>query len=136
LANAKLGAVHGFAGPMGGMFPAPHGTICARLLPHVMAVNVQALQSRAPNSPALDRYDEAARLLIGDVAAAATDGVRFVHELCEKLSVPPLRNWGLDVASIPDIVAKSRQASSMKGNPIQLTDDELAAILTLELETS
>jgi len=62
LANAKLGAVHGFAGPMGGMFPAPHGAICGRLLPHVMAVNVRALQERLPGSEALRRYDEIARM--------------------------------------------------------------------------
>ncbi len=44
LANAKLGAVHGFAGPIGGIFPAPHGAVCARLLAVVMEVNLRALK--------------------------------------------------------------------------------------------
>jgi alcohol dehydrogenase class IV len=68
--------------------------------------------------------------------ATAVDGVRFIQDLCEKLAIPPLSRWGFDGASIPEIVAKSRQASSMRGNPIELTDDELAAILSRELEAS
>ena len=129
LANAKLGAVHGFAGPLGGMFSAPHGAICARLLPYVMEANVQALQARAPSSPALARYDEIAQILTGMATARATDGIAWVQDLCAALKVPPLAEFGLKEADIPTVVAKSEKASSMKGNPMTLTDKELAQIL-------
>jgi len=85
LANAKLGAAHGFAGPLGGMFPAPHGAICGRLLPHVVAVNVRALQERLPESAALHRYNEVAQILTGSGSATADDGVAWVQELCDAL---------------------------------------------------
>ena len=65
LANAGLGAVHGFAGPVGGMFPAPHGAVCAALLPHVMEMNLRALRARQPASETLPRYEEVARILTG-----------------------------------------------------------------------
>jgi alcohol dehydrogenase class IV len=130
LANAKLGAVHGFAGPLGGMIHAPHGVICARLLPHVMAMNVRALQSRAADSPALARYNEVAQLLTGKATARASDGVAWVQGLCEVLKVPPLTEYGLKQADFGAAVAKAQKASSMKGNPISLTADELTEILT------
>jgi len=129
LANAKLGAVHGFAGPLGGMISAGHGVICARLLPYVMEKNVQALQSRAPGSPALARYDDIARLLTGTPTALAVDGIEWVQDLCTVLSVPPLAVFGLKEQDFPTLVAKSQKSSSMKGNPIALTGDELMEIL-------
>ena len=129
LANARLGAVHGFAGPLGGMFPAPHGAVCARLLPFVMETNVRALQSRAPDSPALARYDEIARLLTGQATATAAEGVAWVQDLCAALDVPPLGMYGLTADQFPDVVEKSARASSMQGNPILLNADELTAIL-------
>ena len=129
LANAKLGAVHGFAGPLGGMFSAPHGDICARLLPYVMEANVQALQARSPSSPALARYDEVAQILTGMATARAADGIAWVQDLCAALKVPPLAEFGLKEADLPTVVAKSEKASSMKGNPMTLTDKELAQIL-------
>ncbi len=129
LANAKLGAVHGFAGPLGGMISAPHGVICARLLPYVMETNVKALQERAPGSPALARYDEVARLLTGRGGAKAVDGVAWVQGLCGVLKVPPLSEFGFAEKDFPEAVAKAQRASSMKGNPIPLTDDELLEIL-------
>ncbi len=129
LANAKLGAVHGFAGPLGGLFPAPHGTICARLLPHVMAANVRALQARMPDSPALARYDEVAQLLTGESTARAADGVAWIQDLCQALDVAPLSDFGLTEDDFPTVVEKARVASSMKGNPIVLTDEELTEIL-------
>ena len=129
LANAKLGAVHGFAGPLGGIFHAPHGVICARLLPYVMEANVRALQARMPNSPALGRYDEVAQILTGKVTARAADGVIWVQDLCEALSVPPLSDFGLTEDDFPTVVDKARKASSMKGNPVVLQDAELADIL-------
>lgn len=133
LANAKLGAVHGFAGPIGGMFPAPHGVICARLLPFVMEANVKALASRQPGSPALARYDDIARLLIGDDAATSADGVAWVQELSQALAVPPLSEFGMTPGDIPAVVDKSKNASSMKGNPIVLSEEELSGILARAL---
>ena len=129
LANAKLGAVHGFAGPIGGMFPAPHGIICARLLPYVMSANVRALGSRDPANPALARNDEVAQIVTGNRKATAVDGVIWVQELCTELAVPPLSDFGVTPADFPVIVAKSQRASSMKGNPLPLTDAELTEIL-------
>jgi len=129
LANAKLGAVHGFAGPLGGMFPAPHGVICARLLPIVMEANVSALLDRSPGSPALAKFDDVARLLTGKSTATASDGVDWIQSLCSKLSVPSLADFGLTEADFPAAVEKAQRASSMKGNPIELTAAELLDVL-------
>jgi alcohol dehydrogenase class IV len=133
LANAGLGAVHGFAAPVGGMFPAPHGAVCAALLPHAMEVNVQALRARSPRAESLRRYEEVARLLTGQSHATAEDGVRWVASLCRKLEVPPLRAYGVSEAALPDLVTKAAQASSMKANPIVLTPEELRRIVSQSL---
>jgi alcohol dehydrogenase class IV len=129
LANARLGAVHGLAGALGGMFPSPHGMICARLLPLVMAANVQALKTRAPTSPALERFAEVARILTGQSTATVAEGLSWLQSLCTDLAVPPLSRFGVDENAVPQVVAQAQQASSMKGNPIALTEDELAEIL-------
>lgn len=133
LANAKLGAVHGFAGPFGGMFDAPHGAVCAALLPHVMAVNVRALQERQPDSPVLGRYREVARLLMSSPSATVAEGVTWVQTLCRDLEIPPLHTYGLQKAHFPELIEKSSKASSMQGNPLKLTEDELAEILSAAL---
>jgi len=129
LANAKLGAVHGFAGPLGGMYHAAHGALCAGLLPFVMATNIKALQSRAIGSPALKRFDEVARLVTGLPAARAADGVAWVQDLYQQLEVKPLAAHGIEVKDFTDIVAKASKASSMRGNPVELTEEELLEIL-------
>jgi alcohol dehydrogenase class IV len=129
LANAKLGAVHGFAGALGGMYNAPHGALCAALLPHVVATNISALHSRAPDTPALDRYDEVARIVTGDPDALADQGITWVQELCLQLNIPTLAAYGLEKSDFPAVVIKSQSASSMKGNPITLTEEELLEIL-------
>jgi alcohol dehydrogenase class IV len=131
LANAGLGAVHGFAGPLGGMISAPHGVICARFLPYVMQANVQALKTRQADSPCLTRYDEVARLLIGKTKARADDGVAWVQELCETLKVQSLTEFGLKEQDFAEVAAKAQRSSSMKGNPVKLTEDELMKILKM-----
>ena len=133
LANAGLGAVHGFAGPIGGMFPAPHGAVCAALLPHVMATNLQALRERAPESGALKRYDEVARLLTGQATAAADDGLAWIAALVRDLQIPPLGSYGLRREDLGEVVTKAMNASSMKANPITLTAVELAETLRAAL---
>jgi alcohol dehydrogenase class IV len=130
LANAGLGAVHGFASPIGGMFPAAHGAVCAVLLPHAVEINVEALRSRAPQSTTLARYDEVARLLTGQPHATAEDAVWWLTEICAKLQIPPLRDYGVEERHIPELVAKAATASSMKANPIQLTTEELTEMVT------
>jgi alcohol dehydrogenase class IV len=129
LANAKLGAAHGFAAVLGGRLAAPHGALCARLLPLVIARTVAALAIRVPASPAIARYEEAARVLAGHPGATIADGIRWAERLCDDLAIPRLGHYGLRAADIPAVVSATQQASSTKGNPVPLTDGELAAIL-------
>jgi alcohol dehydrogenase class IV len=129
LANAGLGVVHGIASVLGGMFPAPHGAICARLLPYAVAVNVRALREREPDSEALRRYDHVAQILTGNPVASAADGVRWLAEVGDALGVPPLVEYGLSAATLPDVIDKSAVASSTKANPIVLTAGEMQHIL-------
>ena len=131
LANAALGAVHGFAAPIGGMFPAPHGAVCAALLPHAMDVNIRALSARAPEK--LARYHEIARLLTGRPHATAPDGVAWIADLCRQLEIPPLRTYGVTQSDLALLTEKAAQSSSMKGNPIVLNEEELREIISRSL---
>ncbi len=133
LANAALGLVHGFAGPLGGMLHAPHGAICARLLPLVMESNLRALETRQPENPVLACYAEVARILTDRQDATAVDGVVWLHELVRDLNIPPLSAHRLTRDRFPEAVQKSMQASSTKGNPIQLTEGELLEILEMAI---
>jgi alcohol dehydrogenase class IV len=133
LANAGLGAVHGFAAPIGGMFYAPHGAICAALLPHVMSANIRALRSRDPQSPALARYEEVARMLTRQSDASAEDAAEWIAQLCRRLEIPSLATYRFDQSAIPVVAAGASRASSMKANPIQLSMEELREILSAAL---
>jgi len=128
LANAKLGAVHGFAGPIGGMCDAPHGAVCARLLPLVYAANLTALRQRQANSPALARMTRVAQILLDDPNAQADAAIGWLESLVADLAIPGLAHFGLTESQLPDLVAKAQRSSSMKGNPLVLTPDELHAI--------
>ena len=129
LANAKLGAVHGFAAPLGGMFPVPHGVACARLLAPVAEINVRALRERDARAVALVRYEEAARLLTGRADALAEDGVTWLRALVDELGVPRLSAYGIRHEDVGPVAAQARRASSMQGNPVVLTDEELCEAL-------
>jgi alcohol dehydrogenase class IV len=133
LANAGLGAVHGFAGPIGGMFSAPHGAICAALLPQVMAANLRALRERDENHPALPRFQKIAALLTGTREASADAGIEWVQNLVNDLPIPKLGAYGIREEHVAEIVAKAGNASSMKASPIVLTPDELARTLRLAI---
>lgn len=119
LANAGLGAVHGFAAPIGGMYAAPHGAVCAALLPHVMDVNMRALRLRMPDSPAVARYNRILEIV----------EVGWIKETCRQLEIPPLRTYGIEREQLGEIAEKASQASSMKANPVVLTRQELMEIL-------
>ena len=129
LANAKLGAVHGIAGPFGGAFKAPHGAVCGRLLPFVAAANLAAVRRRASGSPAVARFEEVARILTANSSAGADEGVAWLQSLCGRLGVPRLSAYGFSLAHSQDLIAKIIRSSSMRGNPIDLTDQELETIL-------
>jgi alcohol dehydrogenase class IV len=133
LANAGLGAVHGLAAPLGGMFPAPHGALCAALLAPVLEVNLRALRARQPDSPALSKADEVARLLTGDSQALAAAGVEWLAASAQTFAIPRLGQWGVTPADLPEIAKRGAEASSMKGNPIALTHGELVEILARAL---
>jgi alcohol dehydrogenase class IV len=133
LANAGLGVVHGFASPLGGQWKAPHGALCAALLPHGMTANVAAMRGRAPQHPALERYAVIARLLTGRDEANADEGIDWVRALLAELNIPGLRTWGIAEADLPAVVEKAARASSMQANTLPLTGEELLAVLAAAL---
>jgi alcohol dehydrogenase class IV len=129
LANAKLGAVHGLAGVIGGTADVPHGMACAALLAPVIEANVRALRSGQPGPPALHRYTEAARLLTGSPAASIDDGLAWIRETVSQLAVPGLAAFGIGPQHVDDVAAKAARSSSMQGNPVALTHSDLRAIV-------
>jgi len=133
LANAGLGAVHGIAAPVGGLFPAPHGAVCAVLLAPVMSANLAALRARAGGSPALGRYEEIGRWLTGRPGAKAEDGIAWVRSWVAELGLPGLAAYGVATGRVAEIVARAQSANSMKANPVALTADELTGALAAAL---
>jgi alcohol dehydrogenase class IV len=136
LANAKLGAVHGLAGVIGGTADVPHGVACAALLAPVIEANVRALRSGPAGGrdhPALGRYAEAAQLMTGKPAASVEDGLAWIRETVTLLAVPGLATFGLRPEQAGDVAAKAARSSSMQGNPVTLTDGDLRAIVLQSL---
>jgi alcohol dehydrogenase class IV len=131
LANARLGAVHGLAGPLGGAFPIPHGAACAALLAPVASANVAALRERDPGSPVLARYGELASILSGSAsrAAEAEEAGPALKRLAGELGLRGLGAFGLAEGDFAEIARKAAAASSMRGNPILLGPEELVRIL-------
>ena len=133
LSNAKLGAVHGIAAPLGGMTAAPHGAACSRLLPEVMDVNIRLLRGGAGAPGALERYTEVARILTTDPAATPEAGADWVRGLTEALGIPGLSGYGLTAGMFEELAGKALKASSMKGNPVPLGVEDIVGILSKAL---
>jgi alcohol dehydrogenase class IV len=129
LANAKLGAVHGLAGVIGGTADVPHGLACAALLAPVIEANVRAARLAPSGADILDRYTEAARLLTGQSDASVEDGLAWIRETLALLHVPGLSAFGLGPQDADEIAAKALTSSSMKGNPVTLSHADLQAVL-------
>jgi alcohol dehydrogenase class IV len=129
LANAKLGAVHGLAGVLGGLVDAPHGALCAALLAPTVEANLRALRNRAPDSPALGRYDDIARLLTGGDEARADDALPWLRDTVAALRIPGLASLGLRPEQHREVAEKAARSSSMQGNPVPLRQEELLAVL-------
>ncbi len=120
LANSGLGAVHGFASGMGGLFDIPHGLICAVLLPGVCRMN-------ADRSPGI--YAEIAPLLNEDGSDNETKMIDTLFELNSRLNIPgDFKSMKLSDVDPEEIVRLSR-GSSMSGNPVDFSDDELAVFI-------
>lgn len=130
LANTGLGAVHGLAGPLGGMCQAPHGSICARLLPVVLDANLHALQKRAPNSPSIERFQDISKILTGHPDARPDEGISWIMDICNEFKIPSLSAMGVKQSDFPLIIQAATKSSSIKANPIELTIDEMYSILT------
>ncbi len=128
LANSGLGAVHGFAAPLGGMWKAPHGAVCAALLPAVMRANLAALAARAPSDPALGRYRE-----LDGILSSGADASLWAADLAKSVGIVGLASMGVTIGDIPLLVEKAKAASSMRGNPIVLTNEELTEIVSASM---
>jgi len=130
LANAKLGAVHGFAAPLGGMYKAPHGALCAALLPAVLAANLRSLSEQGPGHPVLARYQEVAEIVTGEKDASPEDVTDYCERLRRELNIPRLSDMGVKREDFEELCQKASKASSMKGNPVDLSQEELSGILS------
>ncbi len=130
LANAGLGAVHGFAGPLGGMYSAGHGEICGALFASVLSVNYERMLASPEESFELhDRFTTLATIIAGGEEVSFDLALEEIRRLIEILEIPSLKQLGVKESEFPQIIEKAKRSSSMKGNPFELTDEELMRIL-------
>lgn len=128
LANAGLGAVHGFAAPLGGKLGVAHGAVCAALLPAVWKVNLEAIKKRGVSAQ-VDRFQQVAEWLTGESAVEAEGGVEWLRKLVGDLRIPGLKAQGVNESAWDEVIPLAMRASSMKANPVALTEEELRRCL-------
>jgi len=134
LANSRLGAVHGIAGPFGGIFHAPHGAVCARLLPVVTKTNVQQLRENDTDHTTLKKYKQVAQLLTGNDKATIEEGISWLEEIVKDFDIPTLKHYGLTPDKYEELIEKALKSSSMKGNPVSLSPQVLENILGIAIQ--
>ena len=136
LAQAGLGSVHGLAAPLGAFYPIPHGLACGTLVAEATAVNIRVLQQRSPESPALEKYAQAATLLchrsFSNTGEACSELIGLLREWTETLGLKRLGDYGVLPSHVDRIVANAR-GNSMLTNPVLLTDGEIAEIVRARL---
>lgn len=132
LAQAGLGSVHGLASPLGAFFPIPHGVVCGTLVAQATAMNIRALQARGEGRDTLLKYAQAGRMLAHDMQLSDAEALKrltdILYDWTEQMQLPKLSAFGVTAADIPRIVSNSR-GSSMKTNPVLLSDEEIGEIL-------
>lgn len=133
LANAGLGVVHGFAAPIGGMFDAPHGAVCAALLAPVWEANITALDRTEAADPVIARYESVSRWLTGSPTASVNDGAEWIRQCVYTFRIPKLSAYGIRDEHVGEIVDRALRASSTKGNPVVLSADEMSTALRIAL---
>lgn len=129
LANSGLGAVHGFAGPIGGMIDAPHGALCASMLLQVLRMNFDIAKRRKSEAALVEKFDQVAQIVTGNPSAKGSYAIAWVESLLKELPLLSLSELGFTQERIPEAVEKAAQSSSMKGNPIDLVPADLREIL-------
>ena len=132
LTHVGLGSVHGFAGPLGGRLRTAHGEICATLLPTAIQTNLQALHDRQPNHPAIAKYDEAATLILNQPNATHHHLCDWIQQTLIDMRIPTLQQAGLTPDQFMPTLQQAQQATSMKCNPIELTQNELYHLVEQE----
>jgi alcohol dehydrogenase len=136
LAQVGLGSVHGLASPLGALFPIPHGVVCGTLVGEATEINIRAMEQREPENPGLTKYARVAELLcqrqFSDPSGARAALVELLRDWTEQLGLPGLNKYGVEEQDLERLVARSR-GSSMKTNPIVLSDDELTILLRSRL---
>ena len=136
LAQVGLGSVHGLAAPLGAFFPIPHGVVCGTLVAECTRTNIRLLQTREPDSPALWRYAHVGKVLANDMKLDEQQGldvlVQVLEDWTQQMGLARLGEYGMEAGDIAHVVENCR-GSSMKTNPLVLTDDEVAAILQARL---
>lgn len=133
LANGGLGAVHGFAAPLGGMYQAAHGVLCARLLGPVVRANYRALVARDPGHPSLAKYSEVGHLIMGTSDEPIEVLIERLDDLCQEMKIPRLADLGVKSEDFEEIAVKAALASSMQTNPVKLEHQELLEVLSRAL---
>lgn len=133
LANAGLGAVHGFASPLGGLFPIPHGVVCAALLAAVVEQNIKALQQTSNQILPLEKYAILGELVMKTTFQKKKDAyyalITYLRQLTTDLDIPPLSSFGLTESDFSIVIENTKNSSSFRYNPIPLNDEALSAIL-------
>jgi len=133
LANAGLGAVHGFASPIGGMLGIPHGVVCGALLAPVIEENIRQMVAEIPFNETLAKYATLGELLVDlvfeDIREAADRVIEYTEQISRILKIPKLSKYGLSEKYFDKIIEKAKKSSSMRYNPVKLSDEALHRIL-------
>jgi len=132
LAQTGLGSVHGLASPLGAFYPVPHGVVCGTLVAAATEMNINAMLEREPDNAAINRYARVSEVLSQRRFKSTSEALDKLVELLQQwtydLQLEKLSRYGLESSALDHVVEHSR-GSSMKTNPIVLTNEEIKAIL-------
>jgi len=136
LAQTGLGSVHGLASPLGAFFPIPHGVVCGTLVATATRINIEAMQQRESDNVALAKYARLATILCNkkfrQIDEAHLALVHLLDDWTRQMNLQKLSHFGVQESDF-DVIVKNSRGSSMKTNPIVLTDEEICNILTERL---
>lgn len=124
LANAGLGAVHGLAGVIGGLTPAPHGAICGALLSPILRLN----RAKATGDTA-QRLDQVFHHIAAILGGRPENAPATLAQWAKNAGLPGLTTQGLPPALHRETAEAALTSSSMKGNPVPLTTQDLIQAL-------